>query len=74
MAFAKIDQTPDGNNGSTYINVDHITEVVFDGSTNRTVRGRVRYIGGGVTTFDEGVVEELKAIIDPPQEEGKSIF
>ncbi|MDP9350288.1 MAG: hypothetical protein M3P51_01915 [Chloroflexota bacterium] len=73
MAFVKLSHAPRGTSGETYINPDHIVEVVISHTGGGPV-ATVKYIGGAESQFTEGTVQELLDImVTPPPSQSQVI-
>lgn len=54
MAFVKLSHAPRGASGETYINPDHIAEVVITTTAGGDQVATVKYIGGAVSQYTDG--------------------
>ncbi len=67
MAFVKLGHAPRGSMGETYINPDHIAEVVITTTAGGDRVAIVKYIGGAVSQYAEGAVQDLiDTVLSPP--------
>ena len=60
MAFKKLNYAPDSSSGETYINPEHIAEIVLEQGSGDEMQARVKFVGGAVTRFEGKAAVELR--------------
>lgn len=73
MAFVKLSYAPRGSLGETYINPDHIAEVIITTSAGGNQVAIVKYIGGAVSHYTDVAVQDLIDIVLDPKPGGPRV-